>query len=176
MKLKGFILTLLVVVILNACSGTGKDEAKPVKSTDDIKTLVNDYSTKNKNAQNASITSQQLIVTENDGSETSYDLPKGEFFVSIAPYINKTHPCMNHSLTGCQGELANKEFNLYIEDLDGNVIQDEVVSSPSNGFIDLWLQQDKTFQIKIEHDGKMADLKLSTFEGDPTCITTMKLM
>ncbi|MDM5152615.1 CueP family metal-binding protein [Bacillus sp. DX1.1] len=176
MKLKGFIITLLAAVILTACASTGKDEAKLVKETDDIKALVNDYSTENKNAQNASITSQQLIVTENDGSETSYDLPKDEFFVSIAPYINETHPCTNHSLTGCQGEIVNKEFNLYIEDLDGNVIQDEVVSSSSNGFIDLWLPRDKTFQIKIEHDGKIADLKLSTFEGDPTCITTMKLM
>ncbi|QED49477.1 hypothetical protein FSZ17_20635 [Cytobacillus dafuensis] len=79
-------------------------------------------------------------------------------------------------MTGCQGELANKEFNLFIEDADGNVIQDEMVTSPSNGFIDLWLPRDKTFQIKIEHDGKIAESKLSTFEGDPTCITTMKLM
>lgn len=176
MKLKGFIITLLSAIMLTACTDIGKDEAKPVKETDDIKTLVNDYSTGNKNAQNASITSQQLFVTENDGSKTSYDLPKDEFFVSIAPYINVTHPCTDHSLTGCQGELANTEFKLYIEDLDGKVIQDKVISSPSNGFIDLWLPRGKTFQIKIEHNGKTAKSKLSTFEGDQTCITTMKLM
>lgn len=79
-------------------------------------------------------------------------------------------------MTGCQGELANKDFNLYIEDEDGNVIRDEMVTAPSNGFIDLWLPRDKTFQIKIEHDGKIVESKLSTFEGDPTCITTMRLM
>ncbi|GHH99869.1 hypothetical protein AM1BK_34120 [Neobacillus kokaensis] len=83
---------------------------------------------------------------------------------------------MNHSLTGCQGELANKEFKLYIEDEDGNVIRDEMVKTPANGFIDLWLPRDKSYQIKIEHEGKKVEQEISTFEKDPTCITTMQLM
>lgn len=173
MKLKGFIITCVLAIMLTACAS---DRSKPVQETDDIKSLVNDYSTGNKNAQNASITSQKLIVTENDGSETSYDLPKDVFFVSIAPFINATHPCTNHSLTGCQGELANKEFNLYIEDQEGNVFMDEEVSTLENGFIDLWLPRDKIFRVKIEHNGKIANSKLSTFEGDQTCITTMRLV
>ncbi|QED49478.1 hypothetical protein FSZ17_20640 [Cytobacillus dafuensis] len=92
MKIKGLIITLLTAVILTACGSTDKDEAKLVKESDDIKALVNDYSIGNIKAENASITSQQLIVTENDGNKTSYDLPKDEFFVSIAPYMNETHP------------------------------------------------------------------------------------
>lgn len=92
MKIKGLIITLLTVVILTACGSTDKDEAKPVKETDDIKALVNDYSIGSIKVQNASITSQELIVTENDGDNTFYDLPKDEFFVSIAPYISQTHP------------------------------------------------------------------------------------
>jgi len=79
-------------------------------------------------------------------------------------------------LTGCQGELANKEFKLYIEDKEGKVIRDEMVKSQSNGFIDLWLPRDKTYRIKIEQDGKKVESELSTFENDATCITTLQLM
>jgi hypothetical protein len=30
-------------------------------------------------------------VTESNKSQLVYDLPENDFFVSIAPYINKTH-------------------------------------------------------------------------------------
>lgn len=94
MKLKLIVVSLLASVVLSACSGTSTDEGKPVKEkeTSDIKELVSDYSGGNKKVQNASITSQQLIVTNKDGSETAYALPKDEFFVSVAPYVNGTHP------------------------------------------------------------------------------------
>lgn len=94
MKLKLILTALLTVIVLAACGSTSKEEGQPIKQkeTGDIKELVNDYSTGNKKAQNASITSKELIVTNTNGSETAYDLPKGEFFVSIAPYINQTHP------------------------------------------------------------------------------------
>lgn len=83
---------------------------------------------------------------------------------------------MNHNLTGCQGELANEEFDVYIEDTEGNVVVDEMMKSYSNGFIDLWLPRDQTFNVTIEHDGKQVESEISTFEDDGTCITTMQLM
>ncbi len=178
MKAKLMMVTLLAAIVLAACGGKGTDEGKPVKEkeTSNVKELVRDYSTGSKKAKNASITPQQLIVTAKDGSQTAYNLPKDEFFVSIAPYINETHPCTNHSLTGCKAELANKEFKLYIKDEDGNVLRDEMVTAQSNGFIDLWLPRNKTYQMKIELDGKKVESGLSTFNDDPTCITTMQLM
>lgn len=72
--------------------------------------------------------------------------------------------------------MVEKEFDVYIEDTDGNVILDEKVKSQANGFIDFWLPRDKTYITKIEYDGKVVESKLSTFENDPTCITTMQLM
>lgn len=78
-------------------------------------------------------------------------------------------------MTGCQGELAGKEFAVSIKDMDGNVILDETMKSQSNGFIDLWLPRDKKYQIKIEYDGKNAESEISTFENDGTCNTTMQL-
>ncbi len=78
-------------------------------------------------------------------------------------------------MTGCQGELANEEFDVYIEDTEGNVIVDKTVTSQSNGFMDLWLPRDKTFEVKITHEGKQAESQISTSENDPTCITNMQL-
>ncbi|KOP82938.1 hypothetical protein AN957_16245 [Cytobacillus solani] len=87
-------ITLLVSIVLAACSGGDtKEEASPKKEkTEDIKELVQDYSVGNIKDQTASITSKQLIVTDSDESQLTYDLPEGEFFVSIAPYVNETHP------------------------------------------------------------------------------------
>jgi hypothetical protein len=78
-------------------------------------------------------------------------------------------------LTGCQGELVEEEFDVFIEDTEGNVIIDEKVVSQTNGFFDLWLPRDKTYRIKIEHAGKVSESEISTFEDDRTCITTMQL-
>jgi Periplasmic copper-binding protein CueP len=78
-------------------------------------------------------------------------------------------------LTGCQGELVEEEFEVYIEDTEGNLILDETLKSQSNGFIDLWLPRDKTYRITIVQDGKNVESEFSTFENDDTCITTMQL-
>ena len=180
MKLKAyaiFAVTILVAVVLVACGGesTNEESASKVSETQDIKKMVSDYSVGNIENQSASITSQQLIVTESNKNQQVYDLPENDFFVSIAPYINKTHPCTIHSLTGCQGEMVEEDFDVYIEDTEGNLILDETLKSQSNGFIDLWLPRDKTYHITIAHDGKTVESEFSTFESDDTCITTMQL-
>lgn len=160
--------------ILTAC---GSSESAPNEDeTKDIKEVVHEYSIGTFEDVSASITSHELIVTDSEEKVTTYDLSDEEFFVSIAPFIQTTHPCANHSLTGCQGELVGKEFDLFIEDEDGNVLMDEKVTSLDNGFIDLWLPRDKTYNVKIEYDGKVSESEISTFEGDNTCITTMQLI
>jgi len=143
--------------------------------TQSIKQLVHDYSVRTLSAESASITSHQLIVTNRDSNKVTYDLIEDEFFVSIAPYVNVTHPCAIHSLTGCQGEMVDEEFHVFIEDTAGDVIIDETMRSQANGFIDLWLPRDQTFHVTIEHDGEIAESEITTFENDNTCITTMHL-
>lgn len=163
---------VLLIFVLAACS----EETKEADQDDvDIKDLVHEYSVGEFENVSASITSHELIVMDDD-KETTYDLPEEEFFVSIAPFETETHPCAIHSLTGCQGELVEKDFKVYIEDEDGNVVVDDTMTSYENGFIDLWLPRDHTFQVKIEHNGKVAESEITTFEGDNTCITTMQLM
>jgi hypothetical protein len=166
-----------VVVALGVYLVAGNIEKNTPSENDaqNIKQLVNDYSTRILKTESASITSKQLIVTDSDKKSKKYDLPKDEFFVSIAPYINTTHPCATHSLTGCQGEMVEEDFGVYIEDMDGKVIVDQTMTSHENGFIDLWLPRDQQYQVSIEHNGKTAKSELSTFKNDDTCVTTIQL-
>ncbi|HLR22938.1 MAG TPA: CueP family metal-binding protein [Pseudogracilibacillus sp.] len=173
MRTKAAVILTLVSVFFVACSN-GNDEAKNVDTTD-IKGLVHDYTVGNVEAASASITSTELVVTDENQNETTYDLPEDEFFVSIAPFLNETHPCDIHSLTGCQGELVNEDLEVQIENSSGEVILDEKQQTEANGFIDLWLPRDDTFNVTITQDGKKTTSEISTFDGDNTCITTMQL-
>jgi len=168
---------LLLSVLLVACSNDRAENSVTEEgSTEDIKELVQAYSVGDIEDESASITSTALIVTDSEENEEIYPLPQDEFFVSIAPYIDETHPCTNHSLTGCQGELVEKEFDIFIEDTEGNVVIEDTLKTEENGFIDLWLPRDKTYKIEINHDGKKVESEFSTFEDDGTCITTLQLM
>lgn len=87
------VLFLLVVIFLAGC-GQSNEESADIKSTEDLKEVVNDYSVgeiEATSSHQASITAQELIISDGD-SQAVYDLPEDEFFVSIAPFINETHP------------------------------------------------------------------------------------
>lgn len=168
----GLAIVLMIVALFTLSSG--KTETIETDSND-IKELVQQFSTGVKKAEAVSITGKELTVTEIDESKTTYTLPEDEFFVSIAPYINETHPCEIHSLTGCQGELTEEEFDVSIKDEEGNVVVDEKMQSGPNGFIDLWLPRDQDYQVTIEFEDKTTESTISTFEQDNTCIATMQL-
>nr|WP_145406259.1 CueP family metal-binding protein [Paenibacillus xylanexedens] len=154
----------------------GRDKAEQAEGTD-VRKLVEDISTGREKPQSASISATTLTVTETGNKETTYTLPENEFFLSIAPYVQQTHPCEIHSLTGCQGEMVNEEFMVTIHDSEGNTfMKDEVLKSGANGFMDLWVPRDRTYLIRIVQDGKVAEKQLSTYPDDQTCITTMQLM
>jgi hypothetical protein len=165
------VLALVVYLFVLNNESNHPQETEP----ENVKQLVQEYSASQTKNESASITSEQLIVTDSSGSETTYPLPQDEFFVSIAPYIENTHPCAIHSLTGCQGELIEKQFNVYIEDQEGNVVVNQMLTSQANGFIDLWLPRDKAYKATIEYEGKAAETEFSTFADDDTCITTIQL-
>ncbi|MCL6604959.1 MAG: CueP family metal-binding protein [Paenibacillus sp.] len=157
-------------------ASTNNTSTNNTNVTQDVKKLVSDYSLRNIKAESASITSQQLIVTDEESKSLTYELPENEFFVSTAPYVEETHPCAIHSLTGCQGEMVNEEFNVQIVDMEGNSILDKTLKSQANGFIDLWLPRDKKYCVTIEHNGKTVESEISTFKDDDTCISTMQLI
>lgn len=174
MKMKLSAILLVIVMVLVAC-GNAEDNKSETLNADDLKALVQDFTDRTVTAEAASITSNELIVTEEDETETIYNLPEDEFFVSIAPFETQTHPCEIHSLTGCQGELADESFQVKITDDSGEEILNENYKTGENGFIDLWLPRDETFTVEITHEDKETISEISTYEGDNTCITTMQL-
>lgn len=172
MKFKLSMIMLLASITLVACTNENISEED---YTEDIKELVHEYSVGDITDETASITSEELIITDSNERKVVIPLPEDEFFVSVAPFINETHPCTNHSLTGCQGEMVNKEFDVYIEDTEGNVVLEDTLKTEANGFIDLWLPRNQTYKVIITHNGKKVESELSTYEQDGTCITTMQL-
>ncbi|ANU20627.1 hypothetical protein BBI15_10565 [Planococcus plakortidis] len=167
MRVPFMILMVALLGFLAGCTeGTALNETE-------VKELVVDLSGSDE-VSAASIDDRELKV-EDEGKTTVYPLPEDEFFVSIAPYETYTHPCEIHSLTGCQGELAEKELKVTVTDEQGEVYVDQLMTTPANGFIDLWLPREQTYTVEIEADGKSGELQFSTFSGDPTCLTSMAL-
>lgn len=142
-------------------------------NTEEIKDLVSRYSRQEISGNElAYIDSNVLTVVQDDETSVEYALPEDEFFVSIAPYYEMTHPCATHYLRGCNSELKNEEFEILIKDMEGDIVLDKTLTSGANGFIDLWLPRDKKYTIQITQGGNTINSSLSTFNGDNTCITT----
>lgn len=121
-----------------------------------------------------SVYDDELIVLIGD-ERIGVPMPEDEFYVSVAPYIDTTHPCLYHSATGCRGELKSETFFVEYVLEDGTVIISEEMTSLSNGFIDLWLPRDVTGTLTITHNGLSASKIIKTISGEPTCETTMQL-
>src|SRR5699024_5752407 len=119
-------------------------------------------------------TSHEVGVVE-DNEELVYELADEAFFVSIAPLINETHECAVHRLRGCQGELEEEDLDVLITVPSGEGVIDETMKTKNNGIMDLCLPRDETFVVDMTQGSRTTEAKISTFEGDKTCITTMQL-
>jgi hypothetical protein len=94
MKAKIFLPIIFMAAVLVGCGqADSKNEASlNEKEVESIREVVSDYSSNKTTNDTASITSQELIIEKSDRKELAYDLSEEDFFVSIAPYIDKTHP------------------------------------------------------------------------------------
>ncbi|HEI8292536.1 TPA: copper-binding periplasmic metallochaperone CueP [Citrobacter koseri] len=121
----------------------------------------------------ASVTSTDLKLSAN--GET-YTFPLGEkFYLSLAPYEYQTHPCFNHSLSGCQGEMPDSWFDVNVTDRNGTVLIHKKMKSYQNGFIGLWLPRNTEGMIEISHEGKKAAYSFKTANDSQTCLTDLQL-
>lgn len=91
LKVKLLTVAFLAAGLLTGCN-SGEESAKTEKQQQNIKELVNDYSAGKIKGDNASITSHELVIADSEGDKQVYDLSEEDFFVSIAPYENQTHP------------------------------------------------------------------------------------
>ena len=124
----------------------------------------------------ASVETEEVVMIDEDGNESSVPLPEDEFYLSVAPYVDQTHECFFHSLTTCVGEMSNEELEVTVVEEDtGELLFDEAVQTEDNGFFGLWLPRDIEAELIIEYDGLTSSAPISTGEGDPTCLTTSHL-
>ena len=127
----------------------------------------------------ASVNGSTLELSHADGvneEALSLPMPEDEFYVSVAPYVEHTHDCYFHSLTTCLGELGNTDVHVTVTNLEtGATLLDENRTTFDNGFVGLWLPRDAVLEIRIEGSLGGGSLEVSTWEEDPTCITSLQL-
>lgn len=121
----------------------------------------------------ASVTSTALKLSSGD---QVYTLPLGDkFYLSFAPYEWQTHPCFNHSLSGCQGEMLEKTFNVKVTDSKGEVVVQKAMKSGRNGFVGVWLPRNMEGTLAVSYNGKSAEYPIKTMEDSQTCLTKLQL-
>lgn len=124
----------------------------------------------------ASVQPTELILTSDGGEIATLPMPNDEFYLSVAPYENRTHSCHLHSLTTCLGEMAGEQVHVTVTNTTtGQTLIDEPRTTYDNGFLGLWLPRDITATLTIDHDGKTATSPIATGNQDLTCLTTMQL-
>jgi hypothetical protein len=125
----------------------------------------------------ASVRPGQLLLSDDSSDDPAVlDLPKDEFYLSVAPYADQTHDCFHHSLTTCRGELAGEPLQVTItEQGSGAVLVDTSAETYDNGFIGFWLPAGIDATIRIVHGGRTGTADISTGPDDPTCLTTLQL-
>ncbi|KAM9862934.1 CueP family metal-binding protein [Leucobacter sp. BZR 635] len=121
----------------------------------------------------ASVQPHEVVLQPGD---ISLPLSDAGFYLSIAPYVDQTHPCSFHSLTTCLGELRNTPIELTITDAEsGEVVTSEITVTADNGFVGVWLPRDGEFDVRIVGEQGTAETRVQTHEDSPTCLTTMQL-
>ncbi len=125
----------------------------------------------------ASVRPGTLVLSDKAGRTASLPMPADEFYLSIAPYVEKTHECHFHSLTTCRGELSGAEMQITVrDDATGSEIFKGSRTTYDNGFVGLWLPRHITATLTVDYQGRQAVSAISTGDGeDATCLTTMRL-
>lgn len=122
----------------------------------------------------ASVRTDDVVFSDAE-QEVTVPIPGDLVYVSIAPYIDQTHPCHFHALGGCQGELVEEEVHVTIVDDAGTTLVDENVTTWANGFVGYWLPKDANGTVTITQGELTGDSPFATRDGDATCVTTLQL-
>lgn len=124
----------------------------------------------------AQVMPTEVKVQPEQPGELVLPVASDQFYLSVAPYREQTHPCTFHVPTSCLGEMQNADIQLRITDAaSGEVIVDEARTTADNGFAGVWLPRDGEFQIEITAGGDTGVQTVRTGDTDPTCITTLQL-
>lgn len=176
------IIVAIVLLVAGVLVGKSFIEKKEVDQTD-IEKYINGLSTrevveKMENDLDEDISGavwQDRIELEYKNESVELVDSDDLFYVSIAPYVNSTHEWAIHSLAGCRGEFGNRNFEIKLQDNEGNIVYEGNKESYSNGFIGFWLDRDKVYTIDIYINDKSGTFEFETFSDSYTCITSFQL-
>ena len=186
------VLALLAVLVVTACS--------PASSSEQVTTVSGDSAVLDRLGF-AELTGQQIVeavdkdpgarplaftasvrpggvMLADDQGEVTVPLPADQFYVSVAPYVTRTHPCHFHSLATCNGELKGVDIAVKITATDGTVLVDEQTTTHTgNGFVGYWLPRGQTGTVQVTTaDGKSGSAPFSAVtDEDATCMTTLQV-
>ena len=119
---------------------------------------------------------QLLLSDQRTGAEATLALPADQFYLSVAPYLERTHECFFHSLTTCRGELGGRPVAVSITNrASGEVLVDTTVMTFDNGFAGFWLPAGVEADIRVAYEGRTVTAKIGTGSDDPTCLTSLRL-
>lgn len=196
-RLKMTALVGAVVIVLSGCAGSGQSAS--VQPTDGGSTVrmdaaallsrlglagksgreIVDFLDQDERARplpfKASVRANAVIVGDASGEVSVPITGDDSFYLSIAPYVSRTHDCYFHSLATCMGELVNQSVHVKITDTSGTVLVDEQVETYSNGFVGFWLPQDISGTIEVQAAGKTGSVPFTTAADAPTCLTTLQV-
>jgi len=116
------------------------------------------------------------VMLDDGTTEATLPLDGDEFYISVAPYENRTHDCYFHSLGTCQGELTNTDVHITVVSEDGETLVDEDATTYTNGFVGFWVPKDVKGTVTVTKDGKTGEVAFSSDPEGATCITTLQLI
>lgn len=121
------------------------------------------------------VTSAAVVFKFPDGQQRSVPLPARQMVVAIAPYVNQTHPCQTHFMSGCQGELVKTPVKVLVKNQAGKTILNKTMKTLPNGFLEVWLDRNQTYRVSLKMGDKTTTGELTTHADSDTCITTLQL-
>jgi hypothetical protein len=159
---------------VRAASGPSPEQVRGLSAREAM-ALANEWFAA-KNGVKTNVDARYVNFEFPGGKTERVALPEDQMVVAIAPYVERTHPCEIHFMSGCQGEIVQKELKLNVKRSDGSVLINDRIETMANGFVELWLPREQQFQVTFEYQGRRASGTISTYDDSNTCITTLQLM
>lgn len=169
------ILTLLFTLASLSAAQTAAPSPAQLGSLTAQQALAKANQWRNTGGLQSFVTTEAVVFKFPSGEQKSVALPAKQMVVAIAPYMNQTHPCKTHFMSGCQGELVNTPVSVLVKTQAGKTVMNKTVKTLPNGFLELWLDRNQTYQVTLKTGGKITTGTLNTQAGSDTCVTTMRL-
>jgi hypothetical protein len=77
-------------------------------------------------------------------------------------------------LTGCRGELIDREVTVKIYDEFDELLLEEVYNTGRDGFIGLFLTKGNYYRVEVSYDGKLSSFEVIE-NTSQTCYTEVEL-